>query len=116
MLVLLVVVGALAAALALWSSVRAVRDDPVAGVQLPAMIAVEVALAVQAVAIGVTQARGHDVADGVLLWGYVITSLLLLPLAFGWAFVERTRWSSVILGVAAAVVVVLQVRIWQLWQ
>jgi len=114
--VVLGIVGALAASLALWSTVRAARDEAVTGGQLPAMIAVEAALVVQAVVTGVLQAGGHPVPDGVLLWGYVVTSLVLLPAAFGWAFVERTRWSSVVLAVAAAVVVVLQVRIWQLWQ
>lgn len=114
--VLLIVVGALAGALAVWAAVRAARDQPVQGFQIPGIAVVEVALVVQAVALGVGQAGGHEVPDGVLLWGYLITSLIMLPLAFGWAFVERTRWSSVILAVAAAVVVVLQVRIWQLWQ
>lgn len=116
MLVLVVAVGALALALTGWAVVAAVRDQPVKGVQIPAMVAVEAALVVQAVAMGVVQAGGHHVPDAVLLWGYLVTSLLLLPLAFGWAFVERTRWSSVVLAVAAVVVVVLQVRIWQLWQ
>ncbi|PWD49862.1 hypothetical protein C8046_03350 [Serinibacter arcticus] len=116
MLVVLVLVGALAATLAVWATVRAVRDEAVRGDQLPAIITVEVALVVQAVVVGVLQAGGHDVPDGVLLWGYLVTSLVLLPVAFGWAFVERTRWSSVVLAIAAAVVVVLQVRIWQLWQ
>lgn len=115
-LAVLVSVGVLATALTVWAGVRAARDRPVQGGQLPGMIAVEAALVVQAVVIGVLQAGGHPVPDGILLWGYVITSLCLLPAAFAWAFVERTRWSSVVLAIAAAVVVVLQVRIWQLWQ
>ena len=32
-----------------------------------------------------------------LLWGYVLTQLLILPIAAAWAFAERTRWSSVVL-------------------
>ncbi|GMA31500.1 hypothetical protein GCM10025875_14920 [Litorihabitans aurantiacus] len=113
---MLVVVGVLATALTVCSIVRAARNAPVTGGQIPWMIVVEAALVVQAGVIGVLQARGHPVADAVLLWGYVVTSLLMLPVAFGWAFVERTRWSSVVLAIAAAVVVVLQVRLWQLWQ
>ena len=113
---LLIIVGALAGALAGWAIISAWRDEPVQGVQMPAIVTVEAALVIQAVIVGVVQAGGHKVDDGVLLWGYLITSLIMIPIAFGWAFVERTRWSSVILAIAAAVVVVLQVRIWQLWQ
>ena len=36
--------------------------------------------------------RSPDV-DGVLLWGYVLTQLLILPIAAAWAFAERTRWT-----------------------
>ena len=36
-----------------------------------------------------------------LLWGYVLTQLFILPIAAAWAFAERTRWSSVVLVVAA---------------
>lgn len=116
MLLTLVLVGALAVGLGTWAGVRAVRDTPVVGNQIPGMIAVEVGLVVQAVVVAVGLGRGASTGDPALLWGYLITELLLLPAAFAWAFVERTRWSSVVLAVASAVVVVLQVRVWQIWQ
>lgn len=112
----LIIGGLAAGALAVWSLVAALRDQPVRGVQIPAMAAVELILVIQTVLVAVGESGGGTQADPALLWGYVVTQLLLVPVAFGWAFVERTRWSSVVLAVAAAVVVVLQVRIWQIWQ
>ena len=48
-------------------------------------------------------------------WGYVVTMLIILPLAALWAFAERTRWSSVVLLVAAITVAFLQYRVIVLW-
>ena len=48
-------------------------------------------------------------------WGYLVTALLLLPVAAAWAFAERTRWSSVVLLVAALTVAVMEWRLVQVW-
>ncbi|WP_342748092.1 hypothetical protein [Sanguibacter antarcticus] len=49
------------------------------------------------------------------LWGYLVTALLVLPLAAAWAFAERTRWSSVVMLVAALTVAFLEWRLVQIW-
>jgi len=114
-LALLLVVGLLALLLGAWAGLRAVRDQPMVGSQVPAIGVVELALVVQTVVVAVGMSNGATSADPMLLWGYLVTQLVLLPVAFAWAFVERTRWSSVVLAVVCVVVVVLQVRIWQIW-
>lgn len=43
------------------------------------------------------------------------TALLLLPAAGWWALLDRSRWSSVVLVVAAFAIAAMQLRIWQLW-
>ena len=58
---------------------------------------------------------GAPDVDAVLLWGYVLTQLLVLPIAAAWAFAERTRWSSVVLLVAALTVAFLEYRLLQIW-
>jgi hypothetical protein len=41
---------------------------------------------------------------------------MLLPIAAGfWALIERSRWSTVILGVAALSVAVMLYRMLQIW-
>ena len=46
---------------------------------------------------------------------YLISALLIPPLAVFWALIERTRWSTVVLGVAAFAIAVMVVRMQQIW-
>ena len=69
----------------------------------------------QAVVAGLLLARGDGSVSGGLFWGYVVTQALVLPLAGLWAFAERTRWSSVVLAVAALTVAFLEYRLVQIW-
>lgn len=49
------------------------------------------------------------------LWSYLITILLLPALALFWAREEPSRWSTIVLAVAAAVVAVMAGRTAQIW-
>ena len=42
-------------------------------------------------------------------WVYLIAAALIPPLAVVWALTERTRWSTVVLGVGALAVAVMTV-------
>ena len=85
-------------------------------VSIGALAVVEVVLLVQLVAsivivIGGARAKG----DTVEFFGYLITALLV-PLATGfWALLERTRWSTLILGIGGLTVAVMLVRMSQIW-
>jgi len=109
-------VSVLAAALGVWAVVFAVADRAVVLRQLVAAGAVEAALVVQGVVLAVLQLGGAHVEEPVTLWGYLLVALLLLPGAAVAAFVERSRWSSIILAVAALTIIVMELRMWQLWQ
>ena len=109
------VVAALCLALAAWATWFVVRDRAVVLRQLWGGAVVEGVLVVQAVLLAVLAATGSPDVDAVLLWGYVLTQLLVLPIAAAWAFAERTRWSSVVLLVAALTVAFLEYRLLQIW-
>ncbi len=112
MSVLLVWIGVvLSVALAGWAAWWAGRDRPVIVRQLYGAGVVELYLLVQAVAVVARPAGGGGLSG--LFWLYVVTQLALLPLAALWAFAERSRWSSVVLLVAALVVAFLQLRLLQ---
>ncbi|KGM10947.1 hypothetical protein N869_03840 [Cellulomonas bogoriensis 69B4 = DSM 16987] len=112
---LVVLVGAVCLALAAWAGWRAVRDEPVILKQLLLGGVAEALLVVQLVVAGVLAATGRGPADVPTFWGYLVTTLLVLPFAAAWAFAERTRWSSVVLLLAAATVAFLQYRTLQVW-
>lgn len=109
-------VGALCLALAGWATWFVVVDRAVILRQLWGGAVVEAVLVVQGVVAGVVLLAGdHDIAAA-LFWSYVVTQLIVLPIAAAWAFAERTRWSSVVLLVAALTVGFLELRLWQIWE
>lgn len=112
---LAVLVAALSVAVAAWAGWRAVRDRPVILRQLLAGGVVEALLLVQVVIAAVRSATGDGPADAATFWGYLVTTLFVLPVAAVWAFAERTRWSSVVLVVASLTVAFLAYRCVQVW-
>jgi hypothetical protein len=77
---------------------------------------VEVLLIAQLVLTIVSPAFGnHPVGDLGLFYVYLI-SAVIIPLAGGfWALIERTRWSTVILGVVCLAIAVMVFRMGQIW-
>ena len=74
------------------------------------LLLVQLAVSVALVATG-NQAKG----DTVEFFGYIITALIVPPAAIAWAVLERTRWSTLVLGVAGLTVAIMLVRMWQIW-
>ncbi|SDS43066.1 hypothetical protein SAMN04489860_1535 [Paraoerskovia marina] len=109
------VIGALCLALAGWAAWFVVRDRAVVLRQLWGACVVEAVLGLQVVLALAQTVAGDGASDPALYWGYVVTALILLPVAGLWAFAERTRWSSVVLAVAALTVAFLELRLWQIW-
>lgn len=112
---LALVVVALCAALAAWALWFVIRDRAVVLRQLWGGAVVEAVLLVQAVVALVLVIGGTSPLEPGVFWGYVVTQLVVLPVAALWAFAERTRWSSVVLVVAALTVAFLEYRLLQLW-
>ncbi len=76
---------------------------------------VELLALVQLVAAVVQLLRGERPAEFGTFLAYLVVSVLVMPVAVLWAASERNRWSSVVLGVGGLVVVVLTLRMQQVW-
>ncbi len=87
-----------------------------ADITLIALIVVEALLLAQIV-IAITAPAFGNTPTGNLLefWVYLLTAAIIPPLAIIWALVERTRWSTLVLGVGALAVAVMAYRMHQIW-
>jgi hypothetical protein len=55
------------------------------------------------------------VGNGLEFWMYLITALVIPPLAIIWGLIEKTRWSNLILATAALGIAVMVFRMYTIW-
>lgn len=78
-------------------------------------VLLEVALLAQLV-VGIVALIGTDrPVSGITFVGYLVGSLLILPIGAFWSLVERSRWGPGVLGVAFLVIPVLILRLSTIW-
>lgn len=77
---------------------------------------VEFLLLMQLVASITITVLGQRAATSTIeFYGYLITALFVPPAAAAWAILERSKWSTVVLGAAALTTAVMVVRMQQIW-
>ena len=92
-------------------SKRAPNDAAILSVAL-----VELLLIVQLIIALVAPGFGNVATGSVLeFFVYLVTALLIPPIAVLWALMERSRWSSVVLGIAAISIAIKIYRMQQIW-
>ncbi|MHA7987064.1 hypothetical protein ACX9R5_14795 [Rathayibacter sp. CAU 1779] len=85
-------------------------------VTLGATALVEVLLVAQLVVTIVAPLVGNPPTGSLAEFYIYLISALLLPLAGGfWALIERSRWSTVVLGVVGLAIAVMLYRMGQIW-
>ena len=69
------------------------------------------------VVMGIVAPLAGNPPTGSLLefWVYLVSAVLLPPAAVLWALIERSRWSTVVMGVAALAVAVMVWRMQVIW-
>ncbi len=83
---------------------------------LGATALVELVLLIQVVISLVAPAAGNlPTGSGLEFWVYLVSALLIPPLAAIWALADRSRWSTVVLAVACLAVAVMLYRMSQIW-
>ncbi|RII92472.1 hypothetical protein [Clavibacter californiensis] len=77
---------------------------------------VEVLLVVQLVMAIVAPAVGNPPSGSLIeFYAYLLSGLLIPPLAVFWALVERTRWSTIILGASCLAIAIMVYRMDVIW-
>lgn len=84
---------------------------------LGATLLLDLLLVVQLVVAIVAPATGNvPTGSSLEFYVYLVSAILLPPLAILWSLLERTsRWSTVVLGVAALAIAVMVYRMHQIW-
>lgn len=83
---------------------------------LGALLVIELLLIAQLVIAIIAPAVGNPPSGNLAeFYVYLVSALLLPPAAVFWALIERTRWSTVILGVVALAAAVMVYRMYQIW-
>lgn len=103
------------AALAGWALLWAALDRPVRMGHLVLGAVLEALLVIQAIVAAVRLIAGTRPESTGTFVGYLIGSLLVLPLGVLWALEERTRWSSVVLAIAGLTAVIIVLRMNAVW-
>ncbi|MEZ3159866.1 hypothetical protein AB1K54_04875 [Microbacterium sp. BWT-B31] len=81
-----------------------------------ALALIEVLLIAQIVIAIVAPLAGNPPTGSALeFWVYLVSAALLPIAGVGWALVERSRWSTVIMGIAALAVAVMVWRMHAIW-
>lgn len=77
---------------------------------------VELLLVAQIVIAIVAPFAGNPPTGSLLeFWVYLVSAALLPPAGVAWALVERSRWSTVVMGVAAVSVAIMVWRMYVIW-
>lgn len=79
-------------------------------------VLVEVLVLAQVVLALVAPAVGNPPTGNPLeFWLYLVGAVIIPPLALLWALTDRSRWSTVVLGVASLAIAVMVYRMHQIW-
>ncbi|MEY4992961.1 MAG: hypothetical protein RIS82_83 [Actinomycetota bacterium] len=100
----------------LWATVLGLAKRKPSLFSLVPLALVQVLLLIQlAISISLVFLGERAKQDTVEFFAYLVVALMV-PLAAGfWSLIERTRWSTVVLGVGALTVSVMLVRMQQIW-
>jgi hypothetical protein len=109
------VVMAMAGVAVIWGLGTAIANRPPGKAQLLYAAGVWLVTLAQSIIAAVQLASGFRPQSLATTIGYLIGIVLLIPLAWLWANAERTRFSGIVLAVAALAVVAMTLRLLVLW-
>ena len=104
-----------AGAAVIWGLVTAIANKPPGKAQLLYVAGVEAVTMIQSIIATAKIIGGFRPVELATTIGYLIGIVILIPIAWLWANVERTRFSGIVLAVAAFAVLAMTLRLLVLW-
>ena len=108
-------VGWLSLGVALWAAWKTIRHTRISDAMFYAIAAVEVGtitLLVTGVAALVSTDRN---VEGTLLVSYLVTLVLIPPVALLWGVAEKSRWGTGVILIGMWTVGIMAIRVLQVW-
>ena len=99
----------------IWGLITAVANKPPGKAQLLFAAFLELVVVAQSLIAGFRLVAGFRPAELATTIGYLIGIVIMIPVAWLWANSERTRFSGVVLAVAALAVLGMTLRLLELW-
>lgn len=112
---LVVAVLVAAGALTVWAAVAAALGHAPPRRFLQGLLALQLVLLAQLAVVGYRLAQGRRPAETGAFVGYLVLSLLLLPGGLSLSVDERSRYGTLVLGVACVTVAVVELRMVATW-
>jgi hypothetical protein len=108
-------VVALAGVAVIWGILTAIANKPPGKAQLLYAAGVAAVTVVQSIIAAAKLMAGFRPIELATTIGYLIGIVILIPIAWFWANAERTRFSGIVLAVAALAVLAMTLRLRVLW-
>lgn len=105
----------LAGAAVIWGLVTAIANKPPGKAQLLYAAGVEAVTIIQSIIAAAEIIGGFRPVEPATTVGYLIGIVILIPIAWLWANAERSRFSGIVLAVAALGVLAMTLRLLVLW-
>ena len=108
-------VTVVAFALAAWALIEVLRDQAPHRPLLAGVAALEALLVVQVIVAIVKLATDRTPTEPATFVGYLVASLIILPVGWFWAWSEKNRSATGVVALACLVIPVLALRMNQVW-
>jgi hypothetical protein len=105
----------LAGSVALWAAWKTIRHTRISDSMFYAVAAVEVGTVVLLVSGIAALVRTEREVDGALLVSYLISLVLVPPVALIWGVAEKSRWGTGVILIGMWTVGVMAIRVVQVW-
>jgi hypothetical protein len=106
----------LSVVIAVWAVVLVVLDRRINNPLFYTAAALELVLVAQMVGGFVALGVGDRPIDGITFSGYLLTAVVVMPIGVAWGASDKSRWGPGVVAISAFVVLVLVVRLGQIWQ
>jgi hypothetical protein len=108
-------VGWLSLAVALWAAWKTIRHTRISDAMFYAIAAIEVGTIVLLVAGIAGLASTQRDIDAAVLVSYLITLVLIPPVALVWGVAEKSRWGTGVILIGMWTVWIMSFRVLQVW-